>query len=120
MAYFLYDNDENDSRGRRPLETFLGDFLGSIMSDAFIVYKQLTLDNPDLFHCLCWTHVYNNFDDALVISDERDAELFKNLISYLYLVENENILHERTPDEIKKRRGEKGCYRHPDVSSCPC
>lgn len=53
MAYFLYDNDENDSRGRRPLETFLGDFKGSIMSDAFIVYKQLTLDNPDLLHCLC-------------------------------------------------------------------
>ena len=107
VAYFLYDNDENDSRGRRPLETFLGDFKGSIMSDAFIVYKQLTLDNPDLLHCLCWSHVYNNFDDALVISGERDAELFKNLISYLYLVENENILHERTPEEIKKRRGKK-------------
>ncbi len=107
MAYFLYDNDENDSRGRRPLETFLGDFKGSIMSDAFIVYKQLTLDNPDLLHCLCWAHVYNNFDDALVISGERDAEQFKNLISYLYLVENGNILHERTPEEIKKRRCEK-------------
>jgi len=73
MAYFLYDNDENDSRGRRPLETFLGDFKGSIMSDAFIVYKQLTLDHPDLLHCLCWAHVYNNFDDALVISGEKDV-----------------------------------------------
>lgn len=107
MAYFLYDNDENDSRGRRPIENFLGDFKGSIMSDAFIVYKQLTRDNPDLLHCLCWAHVFNNFDDALVISGEKDAALFKNLISYLYLVENENILHERTPEEIKKRRGEK-------------
>lgn len=107
MAYFLYDNDENDSRGRRPIENFLGDFKGSIMSDAFIVYKQLTRDNPDLLHCLCWAHVFNNFDDSLVISGEKDAALFKNLISYLYLVENENILHERTPEEIKKRRGEK-------------
>ena len=81
------------------------------MSDAFIVYKQLTLDNPDLLllHYLCWAHVYKNFDDALVISGERDVDQFKNLISYLYLVENENILHEHTPEEIKKRRGEKDC-----------
>ena len=107
VSYFLYDNDGNDSRGRRPIENFLGDFKGSIMSDAFIVYKQLTRDNPDLLHCLCWAHVFNNFDDALVISGEKDAVLFKNLISYLYLVDNENILHERTPEEIKKRRGEK-------------
>ncbi len=41
---------------------------------SYLVYKQLTLDNPDLLHCLCWAHVYNNFDDALVISGERDAE----------------------------------------------
>ena len=107
VTYFLYDNDGNDSRGRRPIENFLGDFKGSIMSDAFIVYKQLTRDNPDLLHCLCWAHTFNNFDDALVISGEKDAALFKNLISYLYLVENENILHERTPEEIKKRRAEK-------------
>ncbi len=107
VTYFLYDNDGNDSRGRRPIENFLGDFRGSIMSDAFIVYKQLTRDNPDLLHCLCWAHTFNNFDDALVISGEKDAALFKNLISYLYLVENENILHERTPEEIKKRRAEK-------------
>lgn len=48
-----------------------------------------------------------NFDDAQVISGESDAEFLKNLISYLYLVENESILHERTSEEIKKRRCEK-------------
>ena len=47
-VYYLYDNEENDSRGSRPIDTFLGDFKGTIMSDAYIVYKQLTRDNPDL------------------------------------------------------------------------
>lgn len=107
MAYFLYDNDKNDSRGRRPIEKFLGDFKGSIMSDAFIVYKQLTRDNPDLLHCLCWAHVLCNFDDAVEISKEADAVQFRNWISYLYMVENENILRGRTPEEIKQRRAQK-------------
>lgn len=107
MAYFLYDNDENDSRGRRPIEKFLGDFKGTIMSDAFIVYKQLTRDNPDLLHCLCWAHVFCNFDDAVEISKETDAIQFRNWISYLYMVENENILRGRTPEEIKHRRAQK-------------
>lgn len=29
VAYFLYDNDENDRGGRRPIEKFLGDFKSS-------------------------------------------------------------------------------------------
>lgn len=107
MVCFLYDNDENDSRGSRPINTFLGDFKGTIMSDAFIVYKQLTRDNPDLEHCLCWSHVLCKYDSAAEISKEEDAGWFRNQIRYLYLVEDENIIMERTPDEIKKRRAEK-------------
>ena len=41
------------------------------------------------------------------ISKEKDAGWFRNQIGYLYMVENENILMERTPEEIKKRRSEK-------------
>jgi len=107
MVYFLYDNDENDSRGSRPINTFLGDFKGTIMSDAFIVYKQLTRDNPDLLHCLCWSHVLCKFGYAVEISKEGDGVWFQNMIRYLYLVEDENIIMGRTPDEIKKRRAEK-------------
>ena len=29
ITYFFYDNDENDSRGKRPIQTFLGDFFGT-------------------------------------------------------------------------------------------
>lgn len=107
MVYFLYDNDENDSRGMRPINTFLGDLKGTVMSDAFIVYKQLTRDNPNLLHCLCWAHVHNKFAMAAEVGKEEDAVWFDNLIDYLYMVENENIIMERTPEEIKKRRAEK-------------
>ena len=107
MVYFLYDNDENDSRGMRPINTFLGDLRGTVMSDAFIVYKQLTRDNPNLLHCLCWAHVHNKFSMAAEVGKEEDAVWFDNMIDYLYMVENENIIMGRTPEEIKKRRAEK-------------
>lgn len=38
---------------------------------------------------------------------EADAIQFRNWISYLYMVENENILRGRTPEEIKQRRAQK-------------
>ena len=107
VIYFLYDNDENDSRGTRPINTFLGDFKGTIMSDAYIVYRQLVREHPDLIHCLCWSHVHNKFESALEISGEEDAAWFVNQINYLYLVENENIIAERTAQEIVTRRAEK-------------
>lgn len=107
MIYFLYDNDENDSRGTRPIDTFLGDYKGAIMSDAYIVYRQLVFEHPDLIHCLCWSHVHNKFELALEISKEEDAAWFVNMINYLYLVENECIIAELTPEKVKERREKK-------------
>ena len=46
ITYFFYDNEEDDSRGSRPIETFLGSFLGSIQSDGYVVYKPLAEVNP--------------------------------------------------------------------------
>ena len=46
ITYFFYDNEEDDSRGSRPIETFLGSFLGSIQSDGYVVYKHLAEVNP--------------------------------------------------------------------------
>lgn len=74
VAYFLYDNDENDSRGYRPISSFLSGFKGTIASDANTVYKQLCLEHPDIEHCLCWAHVRAKFQYALEISKEEDAE----------------------------------------------
>ena len=107
VAYFLYDNDGNDSRGYRPISSFLSGFKGTVASDAYVVYKQLCLEHPDIEHCLCWAHVRAKFQYALEISKEEDAEWYRNLIDYLYLVESEIILNRLTPDKVKERRGRK-------------
>lgn len=107
VAYFLYDNDENDSRGYRPISSFLSGFKGTVASDAYVVYKQLCLEHPDIEHCLCWAHVRAKFQYALEISKEEDAEWYRNLIDHLYLVESEIILNRLTPDKVKERRGRK-------------
>lgn len=73
LVCFLYDNDENDSRGCRPIEDFLGDFTGSIHSDGYVVYKHLARTNPENVHLLCWTHVRAKFKYAEEMSKNSDA-----------------------------------------------
>ena len=107
VAYFLYDNDGNDSRGYRPISSFLSGFKGTIESDAYVVYKQLTKEHPDILHCICWAHVRAKFQYALEISHEEDAAWYRNQIDYLYLVESEIIINNLSPDEIRKRREKK-------------
>lgn len=107
VAYFLYDNDENDSRGYRPISSFLSGFKGTVESDAYVVYKQLTKEHPDILHCICWAHVRAKFQYALEISHEEDAAWYRNQIDYLYLVESEIIINDLSPDEIRKRREKK-------------
>ncbi len=107
VAYFLYDNDENDSRGYRPISSFLSGFKGTIESDAYVVYKQLTKEHPDILHCICWAHVRAKFQYALEISKEEDAAWYRNQIDYLYLVESQNIINELTADKIRERREKK-------------
>ena len=107
VAYFLYDNDENDSRGYRPISSFLSGFKGTVESDAYVVYKQLTKEHPDILHCICWAHVRAKFQYALEISKEEDAAWYRNQIDYLYLVESENIINQLTPEKIRERREKK-------------
>lgn len=57
LVYFLYDNDENDSRGNRPITESLGDFKGSIQSYGYVVYKHLSRITPENVHLRCWAHV---------------------------------------------------------------
>ena len=104
LVYFLYDNDENDSRGCRPIEEFLGDFKGSIQSDGYVVYRHLSRTHPENVHLLCWAHVRAKFKYAEEISKDPDAAWFVEQIGLLYMVEAENIKLHRTVDEIKLRR----------------
>ena len=106
ITYFFYDNDENDSRGLRPIQTFLGDFLGAIQSDGYAVYKHLSGQNPGNDHLMCWAHVHNKFEQVFKACKDKDADLMVKRIGNLYRIEGECILAHMTPDEIKKRRNQ--------------
>ena len=104
ITYFFYDNDENDSRGKRPIQSFLGDFLGTIQSDGYVVYKELTKDNPANEHLMCWAHVRNKFESVYKACKDSNADMFVQLIATLYKIEAECLLNRYTPEQIRKRR----------------
>lgn len=60
----------------RPNETFLEDYQGTIQSDDYSVYKQLTRTNPLIEHLLCWAHVRAKFKLAEEIAKDPDASWF--------------------------------------------
>lgn len=111
ITYFFYDNDEDDSRGSRPIETFLGSFLGSIQSDGYVVYKHLAKVNPQCEFILCWAHVRNKFAMTYEINKDANADWFVQKIGELYMVEAECILKRLKPHEIKKRRSQDDVTR---------
>jgi len=103
LVYFLYDNDENDSRGHRPIQNFLGGFKGTIQSDGYTVYRQITNDKPDIELILCWAHVHAKLKYA-ELSGDSNVKSILPLVQRLYSIESECIACHLTPDEIKKRR----------------
>ena len=112
VTYFLYDNDENDSRGLRPLQEFLGEFAGAIQSDGYVVYTQLTKKHPELIkHLECWAHVRTKFKNAFKVSNDLMADWFVKQIGRLYLVEAECFLKGLSAEETKYRRNRREVTR---------
>lgn len=107
VTYFLYDNDENDSRGMRPIKSFLMDYSGAIQSDGYTVYRQLCKNNPNLIHLLCWAHVRAKFKYAEKNGNHPLAVWFINRIGLLYLIESECLLKGLSASETKERRGRR-------------
>jgi hypothetical protein len=107
VVYFLYDNDENDSRGRRPIEKFLDKAMKALQSDGYTVYKQLTKDMPECEHILCWAHVRAKFHIAKEVSKDDYASWFEDMINKLYLIESQLIIAHATPEKIRERRQQK-------------
>ena len=112
VTYFLYDNDENDSRGLRPLQEFLGEFAGAIQSDGYVVYTQLTKKHPELIkHLECWAHVRTKFKNAFKVSNDPMADWFVKQIGRLYLFEAECFLKGLSAEETKYRRNRREVTR---------
>lgn len=104
IVYFLYDNDENDSRGTRPISSFLDGFKGGIQTDAYVVYKFFTDQSADNDHALCWAHVRSKFFQAAKYGNDENAEWFVRRIGELYAIELKCRENHMDAEQIKARR----------------
>ena len=98
VCYYLFGR-----RRRKVIEEFLGDFKGTLMTDAYNAYAYFSkLDGCT--HACCWAHVRRIFWSALQDYKDVHAREFIDLIGLLYKVELESILLHRTEDELLKCR----------------
>ena len=81
------------------IEEFLGDFKGTLMTDAYNAYAYFSkLDGCT--HLCCWAHVRRIYWSALKDYKDEMAQDFIDLIGILYKVELESILLHRTEAEV--------------------
>ena len=98
VCYYLFGR-----RKRKVIEEFLGEFKGTLMTDAYNAYAYFSkLDGCT--HACCWAHVRRIFWSALKDYKDELAQEFIDLISILYKVELESILLHRTEEEVLTAR----------------
>lgn len=98
VCYYLYGD-----RKRETIEKFLGDFKGTLMTDAYAAYAFFN-KLKDCTHVCCWAHARRIFVSALRDYKDEMAKAFIDLIKLLYKVELENIFFHRTEQEVVKAR----------------
>lgn len=101
VCYYLYG-----SRRQEVIKEFLGDFKGTLMTDAYAAYLYFN-KLKDCTHVCCWSHVRRLFVSASRDYKDTLAQAFIDLIGILYKVEVENQVLGRTEKEIVKHRGEE-------------
>jgi hypothetical protein len=98
VCYYLFGR-----RKREVIEKFLGDFQGTLMTDAYNAYAYFSqLDGCS--HACCWAHVRRIYWSALKDYKDSLAQEFIELIGVLYKVELESILLHRTEAEVLEAR----------------
>lgn len=98
VCYYLFG-----CRRREVIEKFLGDFQGTLMTDAYNAYAYFSkLDGCT--HACCWAHVRRIFWSALKDYKDPLAQEYIDKISVLYKVELESILLHRTEAEVLEAR----------------
>lgn len=98
VCYYLFGR-----RRRKVIEEFLGEFKGTLMTDAYNAYAYFCkLDGCT--HVCCWAHVRRIFWSALKDYKDELAQEFIDLISILYKVEVESIVLHRTEEEVLTAR----------------
>ena len=98
VCYYLYGD-----RKRETIEKFLGDFRGTLMTDAYAAYAFFN-KLKDCTHVCCWAHARRIFVSALRDFKDEMAGAFIDLIKLLYKVGLENIFFHRTEQEVFNAR----------------
>ena len=98
VCYYLFGR-----RKRNVIEDFLGDFKGTLMTDAYNAYAYFSQLNG-CTHACCWAHVRRIYWSALKDYNDVQAQEFIDLIGILYKVELESILLHRTEAEVLAAR----------------
>ena len=98
VCYYLFGR-----RKREVIEKFLGDFQGTLMTDAYNAYAYFSkLDGCT--HACCWAHVRRIFWSALKDYKDPFAQEYIKKTCVLYKVELESILLHRTEAEVLEAR----------------
>ena len=98
VCYYLFGR-----RKRKVIEEFLGDFKGTLMTDAYNAYAYFNKLHGCI-HVCCWAHLRRIFWSALKGYNDEQAQQFIDLIGILYKVELESILLHRTEEEVLTAR----------------
>lgn len=101
VCYYLYGR-----RKKKVIKEFLGDFKGTLMTDAYAAYLYFN-KLKDCTHVCCWAHVRRLFVSAFRDYNDALARAFIDLIGLLYKVEVGNQVFGRTEQEIVKHRCEE-------------
>jgi transposase len=80
------------SREHRHVETFLGDFQGTLLSDGYEAYAAYAKGKGDITHAECWAHCRRKFEQAQDSEPAASAEAL-TLIGALY--RHEEIVREQ-------------------------
>lgn len=91
------------SRSHRHVQTFLGFFTGTLVSDGYDAYAAYVRNNTEVTHAECWAHCRRHFEQAQEAEPTPVAEAL-TLIAMLYR-------HEQTIRDHHLEGGEKLAYR---------
>jgi transposase len=76
------------SRAHAQVETLLGDFRGTLVSDGYEAYERFQAKHAEVVHALCWAHTRRQFVKAEAVEPVR-VERALTEIRALYEVERE-------------------------------
>jgi transposase len=91
------------SRAHKHVETILGDFQGTLLSDGYAAYPAYAERRAKVEHALCWAHTRRGFIKAEGVEPERSSTALE-FIQHLYRVEleiRENRLDDQAALELR-------------------